>query len=313
MPARLARLGLLLGAVVALVLPATVPADTLPADALPAVRFGVIADPQYAPVPPRGSRYYGNSLWKLSEAVEALNQQDLAFVVTLGDIIDRHVDSYTHILPLYQRLRHENHYALGNHEFSVGGDYVATVPAYLGMKQRYYAFSKGGVRFLVTDGNDTSLYATVAGSPAHDHAQEALAALKEKGAVNAMTWNGGLSAQQMDWLRGQLTAAKTAGERVILFSHFPVWPEDVHNLWNDRPVRQLLAEYDHVIAWMNGHNHGGHYGATDGIHYITVEGMVETAAETAWAVVEVYDDRLVVQGTGRATCRDLPIPAAPSR
>ena len=27
------------------------------------VRFGVIADPQYAPVPPRGTRYYANSLW----------------------------------------------------------------------------------------------------------------------------------------------------------------------------------------------------------------------------------------------------------
>ena len=55
----------------------------------PLVRFGAIADPQYAPAAPRGTRYYANSLWKLSEAIEKLNGENLDFVVTLGDIIDR--------------------------------------------------------------------------------------------------------------------------------------------------------------------------------------------------------------------------------
>ncbi len=48
------------------------------------LRFGVIADPQYAPVAPQGTRYFGNSLWKLAEAIEALNAEPLDFVVTLG-------------------------------------------------------------------------------------------------------------------------------------------------------------------------------------------------------------------------------------
>jgi hypothetical protein len=65
----------------------------------PLFPFGVVADPQYAPVPPRRTRYYANSLWKLSESIEALNNEELEFVVTLGDIIDRHWESYTHILP----------------------------------------------------------------------------------------------------------------------------------------------------------------------------------------------------------------------
>lgn len=108
------------------------------------VRFGVIADPQYAPVPPRGSRYYGNTLWKLSEAVTALNSEPLDFVVTLGDMIDRHVDSFTHILPVYQRLQHDNYFVLGNHEFAVADDYKLTVPALLGMQQRYYDFCGTG-------------------------------------------------------------------------------------------------------------------------------------------------------------------------
>lgn len=47
----------------------------------PLFRFGVVADPQYAPVQPRRTRFYLHSLWKLSEAVEFFNGQDLQFVV----------------------------------------------------------------------------------------------------------------------------------------------------------------------------------------------------------------------------------------
>ena len=65
----------------------------------PLFRFGVVADPQYAPVPPRRTRFYSHSLWKLSDAVEFFNGQDLQFVVLLGDIIDRHWESYDHNLP----------------------------------------------------------------------------------------------------------------------------------------------------------------------------------------------------------------------
>ena len=70
-------------------------------------RFGVVADPQYAPVVPnlQSQRYYGNSLWKLSEAVAEFNKHDdLAFVVTLVDIIDRHWESFSHILPRTKRV-----------------------------------------------------------------------------------------------------------------------------------------------------------------------------------------------------------------
>ena len=37
----------------------------------------------------------------------------------------------------------------------------------------------------------------------------------------------------------------------------------------------------------------------DGIHYLTVQGMVETEDTTAYAVVHVDDDRLDVDGRGR--------------
>lgn len=274
----------------------------------PLVRFGAIADPQYAPVPPRGTRYYANSLAKLSAAVESLNEADLDFVVTLGDIIDRHVESYLHILPIYQLVEAENRYVLGNHDYDVAGDYVATVPDYLGMEARYYDFVSGGVRFIVLDGNDLSTFANPEGSPRHEASQAMYEALVAEDAINAKTWNGGISEEQIAWMRERLDAAETAGEPVIVFGHYPMAPEDQHNLWNYEAVTDLLAGYDNVMAYLNGHNHSGAYAVEDGIHYVTVEGMVETEAETAYAIVEVYDDRIVIDGIGRATDRDLPIP-----
>jgi len=275
----------------------------------PIVRFGVVADPQYAPVPPRGTRYYANTLWKLSEAVDAFNEAELDFVVTLGDIIDRHVESFQHILPIYQRLEHPNWYVLGNHDYDVAGDYILTVPAFLGMPERYYDRTVNGVRFLVLDGNDLSTFANPRGTPRHDESMAMYEALSAEEAVNAHRWNGGVSREQIDWLRGRLESAAEADEPVVVMGHFPLWPEDMHNLWNFEEVVALLGEYDNVIAYLNGHNHAGHYGTVDGIHYVTLEGMVETPAETAYAVVEIYEDRLVIDGEGRATDRELAIPA----
>lgn len=291
------------------ILAAAVTVSPVLAQEEPLVRFGVIADPQYAPVPPRGTRYYANTLWKLSEAVEALNDEELDFVVTLGDIIDRHAESYTHILPIYQKLEHDNWFVLGNHEFAVAADYLLAVPNFLAMDERYYDREVNGVRFIALDSTDSSTYAHPEGTPEYDAAQAVYTALVASGAVQAKTWNSALSEQQLVWLRQRLDAAQAAGEPVILFAHHPIYPENEHNLWNAEEVVALLADYDNIVAYMNGHNHAGNYGVFDGTHYVTLEGMVESPAETAYAIVEVYPDRLVIEGVGDATDRDLAVPA----
>lgn len=55
--------------------------------AVPLFRFGIIADPQYAPIVPHVAmdRQYANSLAKVAEAVEVFNSWELSFVMTLGD------------------------------------------------------------------------------------------------------------------------------------------------------------------------------------------------------------------------------------
>lgn len=166
-----------------------------------------------------------------------------------------------------------------------------------------------GLRFVVIDGNDLSLAARLEGSDEYREAQNLLQARIESSSVNAKTWNGGVSRQQLDWLRERLDLALQAGEQVIVFSHFPVFPDNEHNLWNAEELLDLLAEFDHVLAFMSGHNHAGHYGARHGVHFVTLEGMVETPAETAYAIVEVHSSRIVIDGEGRATDRELALPA----
>lgn len=90
-----------------------------------------------------------------------------------------------------------------------------------------------------------------------------------------------------------------------MFSHYPVWPENEHNLWNDAAVVSLLENAGCVAAYINGHNHAGNYAERNGIHYVTLHGMVDTPDTTAYAVARVYPDRLEIQGVGREESRSL--------
>ena len=200
----------------------------------PLFRFGIVADPQYAPVVPnlRANRYYANSLWKLSEAIEVFNKEDLQFVATLGDIIDRHWESYTHILPVYDQLKHERFFLLGNHDYDVAPEYLASVVRTAGMEKAYYDFTGGGYRFIVLDGNDVSLFAPPKDDPRREIAQKRLDELKATGAVNAQTWNGSLGDEQFAWLEATIKKAQAAGEKVIVMGHYPVYPVNEHNMWD---------------------------------------------------------------------------------
>jgi hypothetical protein len=116
---------------------------------------------------------------------------------------------------------------------------------------------------------------------------------------NAYNWNGGIGQKQLEWLKKQLKSASDQNQNVILFCHFPVYPAGAHNLWNDQEVIGMIEPFDCVKVFMNGHNHAGEYAQKNGIHYVTVPGVVETKDENAFAVVRVFNDKLVIDGYGR--------------
>ena len=262
--------------------------------------FGAIADCQYCQAPDRGIRKYSASKEKLKQCVEHFNREDLSFVIHLGDFIDRNFSSFDEILPIYDSLDASGYHVLGNHDFEVADGYKDQVPRKLGMPSKYYDFKIKNWRFVCLDGNDLSFIAYPKGSERY---QKSETYYREK-KIRSPKWNGGVGAEQMDWLRETLELAENSEEKVILFCHFPVFPPDPHNLWNATEVIALLEEFSCVKAYINGHNHKGKYRIKNGIHYLTCKGMVDTN-ETAYSIIRFFPEHLKIEGYGRESNRTL--------
>jgi 3',5'-cyclic AMP phosphodiesterase CpdA len=278
-----------------------------PGAGLPRFRFGIVTDPQYAPFPPWRTRYFANSLAKLTETIAAFNREDLQFVATLGDLVEQDWENFAAVLPVYDALQAPHVLMLGNHDFKVAADRLDSVRRMIGAPRAYYDFAGGGYRFVVLDGNEISLFANRPGSANYIEAETRLARMAAAGAANAQVWNGGISDAQFAWVGETLEAARSAGERVIVFSHYPVYPPNDHNLCDDRRLVDLLTGYDNLVAFFSGHNHDGNYGRVGGTHFVNFRGMVETPDTASYAVVEAHDDRLEIRGYGLEQSRTLAI------
>jgi manganese-dependent ADP-ribose/CDP-alcohol diphosphatase len=272
----------------------------------PLFSFGLLGDPQYADINPSGSRHYRASLGKLKACIARLNQEDLEFVVTVGDIIDRDFASIAPIMKIYEGLKAEHRSLLGNHDFSVDDEFKAKVPAALGMKARYLSDTRKGWRFIRLDANELAGYAHAKGSPQFQETQKNLQALRASGGDQAKRYSHGIGDQQMAWLRQELEDSAAQGQRALVFNHFPAMRKGIPaRSWNSKELVTLLEEHKHAVAYFNGHHHGGNYHQHKGIHYLNVKGMVETAEDTAYSIVNVYPDRLEIHGFGTEPKRNL--------
>jgi len=271
----------------------------------PSLSIGLVADAQYCDCETANNRYYRRSLFKLRDAVHEFNRKEVDFVINLGDLIDRDYESYRPVLAELSSLDKPIYHVLGNHDFAVAPDFLNRLPRTLGMESRYYTIKKGNYRFIILDGNDVSTFGNAADTRAYDRAREQLANLKSKNAANAKDWNGGMGDRQLNWLKEELESATKNDEEVIILCHYPLFPAGgAHNLWNDDTLKRLLAEYPSVIAYFNGHQHRGGYEYTDGIHFVNFKGMVE-GQENAFAIVNLYPDRIEIIGYGNEESRSL--------
>jgi 3',5'-cyclic AMP phosphodiesterase CpdA len=282
-------------------------ADTKGDGAAPLFTFGAIADCQYCDADSKNRRYR-LSPEKLRKCIADFNTQDLTHIVHLGDFIDKDWKSYDVVLPIMDEAKAPVRFALGNHDFSVADEFKNQVPERLGLKSRYYDFAVDKWRFLILDSNDVSLYAYPKGSEKAIESRKIYDDLGGKLPRGKLpTYNGAVGAEQLAWIEEQLVKAAANGETVILHAHHPVFPFDRgHNLWNDKDVVALLEKHPCVAAYINGHNHNGAYEKKEGIHYLTLKGMVDTE-ETSYCVARVFHDRIEIRGTGRQEDMDLVI------
>jgi 3',5'-cyclic AMP phosphodiesterase CpdA len=257
------------------------------AETAPLLTFAAVADLQYADKEPGGTRFYRESPAKLRSVAADLNHAQPAFVIHLGDLTDgqptpeqckRDVVTIAAALKMVTAPWKQ---VLGNHDAKAGRNCMAEV---LDFKQFHYEFTQPGLagwRFVVLDGNDAGY--------------------------------GVFSAQQLDWFRGVLAQAKARQERVLCFCHYPLIKEmdKGHVAAKPAPVMKILEESGCVVAWMAGHDHSGGHVLRNGIHHLTLRGMIETKDTPAAAIIRLFPDHLSITGYGREPSRELPfVPAA---
>jgi manganese-dependent ADP-ribose/CDP-alcohol diphosphatase len=262
------------------------------------LKIGLIADPQYCDCDDRGTRIYREVLKKLPVAIDSMNKFQVDFVMNLGDMIDRYYESYDTIDKIYRNLTMPYYNLLGNHDFEEIHDSLkSTIISRYGMPHYYYGFTYKNWRFLVLDGTELAAYSRSLHPDLAGEGDSLFQQAQDK--VNRLPWNGGIGREQRGWIRNQIQSAYDAKQNVILFCHFPVYPDSVDlNLWNSEEIIALIEDYPNVVAYINGHFHAGNYGLKKGIHYITQAAMLDTYDNNSFTLLEVFTGKLVFRGFG---------------
>lgn len=246
------------------------------------LRFGVLTDTHYADRPTAGTRHYADSLQKVDEAIEAFNRAKVDFVIELGDLKDMDAKGTPELTLRYldsieQRLRRFDgplYHVLGNHDMDciTKEEFLAhTSNAGRANGRAYYSFEAQGVRCIVLDANfnaDMTPYS--------------------RGNFDWRVPN--IPTEQLDWLDGELTRHRR--QPTIIFLHqmldsFSDINKDLCVKNADKAV-EIIERHEQVLAVIQGHHHPGHYSFRRGVHYLTLNGMIEQAAPTnSYAIVEV--------------------------
>ncbi|HLP74284.1 MAG TPA: metallophosphoesterase [Bacteroidales bacterium] len=278
--------------------------DSLHEQEIPIVTIGIVADAQYADADASGTRYYRASLHKLRESYDIFEKENVDFIINLGDIIDHGYDSFIPVLAIIDSSNRMTYHITGNHDYSVEDKSKGWLPVLRQNQKGYFATNKEGIAIIYLNGNDISTYAP-ADSAVIGTNKKYLDSLKSAIAINAMDWNGGIGKIQMQYLKKTLDYCLKHHNKVIIACHFPVFPENVHNLLNCKEVLDLIQKYDNVVAWFSGHNHAGNFGILNKTHFVTFRGMVETESENSFAIAYIFDDHIRIRGFGREESRIL--------
>lgn len=240
----------------------------------PAVRFGMMTDMHHSDKKMRINRYYRKTLEKLQAAAVELKKAKPAFVVELGDFIDKAKEVEVELGYLkrihqdFDKLPGDKHYVLGNHciDTLTKEEFLGVV----GQEKSYYSFDEGGVHFVVLDScflKDGTPYGR-----------------------NNSRWNdANFPQEELDWLAKDLKQTKN---KAIIFVHQRLDTEDGYSVNNADAARKVLEEAGNVLAVFQGHSHKNEHKEINGIHYCVHRAMVEGGEEddNGFSTLDVFAD-----------------------
>lgn len=278
-------------------------ADSNASNVTPLLRFGMITDLHYADRTPNGSRYYRQSLDKLSECVELMNEQAVDFLIELGDFKDQnnHPDeneTLRFLETIETKFRQFNgpvYHVLGNHDMDSISKSQFLDKIYnsgFSKAQSYYAFNASHFHCIVLDANYT-----------HDgHSYD-------KGNFD---WKDCfIPEEQITWLEEEL---KRHQAPTIVFVHQQLDRsafEASHGIYcpgNADRVRKVLEQSGNVLIVFQGHYHEGSFNVINGINYYTLKAAIEGSGvdNNIYAIVEILKDlSIVIKGYRKAVSKSL--------
>ncbi|KAK4530693.1 hypothetical protein CCYA_CCYA05G1550 [Cyanidiococcus yangmingshanensis] len=306
-------------------------------NALNVVRLGLVADVQYADKDNKlvagAFRHYRNALHKLARVVEAFESESatLDAVLQLGDLVDGQEQLEASradlelVMEQFARLPLPLYHVLGNHCLLCGREWLLkrlrTRPYYdvpLGSRATTTTTTETSAdspeacwHLVVLDCLDVSLHWDDPSDPRRVQAERFL---KEQAGTtpNAVPYNGGIGESQLVWLEGVLTECRTRREFALVVGHVPIAPGSAAPsllLWNYEEVMTLFRAYRDVVKLvLAGHEHDGGYAQVDGIHYLTLPGLVNAAEgdDNAYAILELVGHSFArLHGFGRVPSRLL--------
>lgn len=266
------------------------------------VKIGVFADCQYCDCEAAGTRFYRNSATKLESCIEYFNNDDeIEFIVNLGDLIDRDFESFESMKPIMEKSERKIYSVIGNHDLSVDKSVIEEVPRKLNLGETWYSLSKDDWHFVFLNGNDITFQSN--NQKVLQQALKITEKLNSEGKPNYHDWNGGIGKKQLRWLEKELKAAQKKNRKVAVFCHYPLLPFEAHALWNSEEVIEILEKQGIVKIYLNGHNHRGNYIFQNGIHFVNLKGMVETENENAFSIISFIGTQIEIEGFGSEISR----------
>ncbi len=267
-------------------------------------RFGIFTDTHYADTDTVGSRFYRDSLDKLTECIELMNARRVDFLIEIGDFKDqdypaveeRTISYLQAVEKIFQQFDGPTYHVLGNHDVdSISKTQFLTHVKNTGIvpDHSYYSFDFNGLHFVALDANYRS------DGVAYDRGN--------------FDWTDtNIPPVELDWLKQDLNASKGPA---IVFVHQlldgtgPVYAN------NAEEARQILEQSGKVLCVFQGHHHAGSYSYIREIHYYTLKAMVEGPGpeNNSYAIVDVRADHsITITGYRTAVSRQLDCVSEPS-
>ena len=182
---------------------------------------------------------------RLQSFIDEARKRNPDFIIQLGDFC-RPYDYNKPFMNIWNSFNGEKHHVIGNHDMD-GGFSRDAVKAFWDMPANYYSFDKGGVHFVILDGNDQ----------------------------NPKPWLGYkryIGKEQQEWLKKDL--AKT-DKQTIIFSHQTLELEDggianlkeIQNIFEDA---NKTAGFKKVLCCISGHHHTDFMTQINGVYYVQI-------------------------------------------